>query len=267
MAPGIGNDGSSNSLSKQKYKALEQPTPAADLTRSAVSRYIQLATLFRHRIQSGKWRVGQQVPTVNTLAQECGVAPATIRQAFDTLEEEGLIKRQRAKGTFVLRRPEDSLWCDVKTDWMGLLRSRDDAVIEILLDTVGGPPQTVPHPIGELGRSYRHLRRRHWRKDQPFLLADVYIDARYAEKIPEAEFKTKTALRLVVGVPGVNIVDARQTMTLGSADIETAQYLKLPLNAPIAHVNRSAADERGVLVLIANGTYRGDVVRLDVKLK
>ncbi len=248
-------------------KVVPEFSGAADLSRSAVSRYIQLATLFRRRIQSGKWRVGEQVPTVNALALECGVAPATIRQAIGMLEEEGLIKRQRAKGTFVLRRPEDSLWCEVKTDWMGLLRSRDDAVIEILSNTVGGPPQFVPHPIGELARSYRHLRRRHSRNDQPFLLADVYIDERYCKKIPEAEFASKTAMRLVVGIPDVTIVDARQTMTLGAADIETAEYLKLPLNAPVAHVNRSAADDRGNLILIANGTYRGDVVRLDVKLK
>jgi GntR family transcriptional regulator len=248
-------------------KAVQGSSNGADLSRSAVSRYIQLATLFRRRIQSGTWQVGEQVPTVNTLSQECGVAPATIRQAIGILEDEGLIKRQRAKGTFVLRRPEDSLWCEVKTDWMGLLRSRDDAVIEILSDTIGGPPPFVPHSIGELAASYRHLRRRHWRDDQAFLLADVYIDERYCKKIPEIEFKTKTALRLVVGIPGVNIVDARQTLTLGSADIETAEYLKLPLNAPIAHVNRSAADDRGNLILIANGTYRGDVVRLDVKLK
>jgi GntR family transcriptional regulator len=248
-------------------KPLQGSSGGADFTRSAVSRYIQLATLFRRRIQSGTWQVGKQVPTVNELSQECGVAPATIRQAIGLLEEEGLIKRQRAKGTFVLRRPEDALWCEVKTDWMGLLRSRDDAVIELLSNTVGPPPQFVPHPIGELAPTYRHLRRRHWRNDQPFLLADVYIDERCCKKIPEAEFTTKTAMRLVVGIPDVNIVDARQTLTLGSADIETAEYLKLPLNAPIAHVNRSAADDRGRLIFIAHGHYRGDVVRLDLKLK
>ncbi|MEY4242328.1 MAG: hypothetical protein RJA14_2024, partial [Pseudomonadota bacterium] len=31
----------------------------AGLGRSAVSRYIQLATLFRRRIESGQWPVGQ----------------------------------------------------------------------------------------------------------------------------------------------------------------------------------------------------------------
>lgn len=248
-------------------KSTEPFVNTADLNRSAVSRYIQLATLFRQYIQSGKWPVGDQIPTVSTLSADCGVAPATIRQAIGLLEDDGLIRRQRAKGTFVLRRPQDSLWCDVKTDWTGLLRSRDDAVIEILSDERGVVPQQVPHDIGELAPSYRHLRRRHWREDQPFLLADVYIDEAYAKKIPEEEFKTKTALRLVVGIPGIHIVDAWQTLTLGGADVETAEALQLPLNTPVAHVNRSAVDDRGRLVLIANGIYRGDVVKLDLKLK
>ncbi len=250
------------------HKTIDNNTAgAADLSRSAVSRYIQLATLFRGKIQSGKWKVGEQIPTVSMLASECGVAPATIRQAIGLLEGEGLIRRQRAKGTFVLMRPQDGLWCDVRTDWTGLLRSRDDAIIEILSDDNDVTPELVPHGIGELAPSYRHLRRRHWRNDQPFLLADVYIDERYARKIPESEYKTKTALRLVVGIPDIKIVDAWQTMTLGAADVETAEALKLPLNAPVAYVNRSAVDDRGRLVLIANGIYRGDVVRLDLKLK
>src|SRR6478609_1695308 len=69
-----------------------------DLSRSAVPRHIQLTTLFRHRIEQGAWKTGQQIPTVDELAAECGVARATIRQAMDQLEVEGLIERFRAKG-------------------------------------------------------------------------------------------------------------------------------------------------------------------------
>ncbi len=72
-----------------------------DLTRSDVARYIQLATLFRSRIEQGVWKPGERLPTVEELAAECGVARATIRQAMDSLAEEGLIQRFRAKGTFV----------------------------------------------------------------------------------------------------------------------------------------------------------------------
>lgn len=238
-----------------------------DLSRSAVSRYIQLATLFRRRIESGRWAVGEQIPTVDDLAEECGVARATIRQALGIIEAEGLVARFRAKGTFVTERPHDQLWCEVETDWSGLLRSREGATIEVLSSEIVPAPGLVPHRGGDLAPSYRHLRRRHSRAGSAFLLADVYIDERLCKRVKSADLSKKTALNLVVGIPGVTIVDARQTLTIGSADIETARELKIPLNAPVANVHRSAVDSKGKIVLIANGIYRGDVVRIDVKLK
>jgi len=79
--------------------------------------------------------------------------------------------------------------------------------------------------------------------------------------------RTKTALKLVAGIPGVRIADARQTLTIGMADVETAAALRLPLNAPVAHVLRAATNPRGVLLLVAEGIYRGDMVRIDIKLR
>jgi GntR family transcriptional regulator len=243
--------------------------PAIDLSRSAVSRYIQLATLFRRRIEQGVWKIGTQIPTVDELAAECGVARATIRQALDLLEAEGLIERYRAKGTFVRNQPTaNRLWCEVETDWSGLLRSREGAEIETLGDTPGIPGATVPPAaIGEVAPRYRHIRRRHWRDGQPFLLADVYLDERLSPKVTAEDLRTKTALKLVAGIPGVRIIDARQTLTIGTADVETAAALQVPLNAPVAHVHRAAVDQRGVLVLVADGIYRGDIVRIDIKLR
>lgn len=238
-----------------------------DLSRSAVSRYIQLATLFRRRIEAGLWGLGQQIPTVDDLAGECGVARATIRQALGILQHEGLIERFRAKGSFVVRRPQDQLWCEVETDWSGLLRSREGAEIEVLSNEAGQMPRAFPHTIGEPAPSYRHLRRRHRRDGEAFLIADVYLDERVCALIPEEAFSTKTALKLVVDVPGLDIVDARQTLTIGSADIETARHLDIALNAPVAFVHRSAVDRDGCLVLVGEGIYRGDVVRLDIKLR
>jgi len=243
------------------------PRKPVDFSRSAISRYIQLATLFRRRIDAGQWPLGSQIPTVDELADECGVARATIRQALDILEAEGLIERYRAKGTFVRRRPQEELWCAVATDWSGLLRPTHAARIEVLSDTADVRLERVAYQIGELAPAYRHLHRRHWRHDQPFLLTDVYIDERLRDRVGQGDAETKTALRLINDVPGLEIADARQTLTIGTADMETAAALSMPLNAPVAFVHRRVVDRDGVAVLVADGIYRGDVVRFDVKLR
>ena len=230
-------------------------------------RYLALGTLFRRLVLSGQWATGDQIPTVEDLADEYGVARATVRQALGILESEGLIERFRAKGTFVTYKPQDQIWCEVETDWNGLLRSRDGATIEVLAEHTGQQPPRLMHNIGERARSYHQLTRRHSRDGVPFLVADVYFDEGIYKRIPEDAVKNKTSLSILAGVRGVTITDVRQTLTIGSADVQIAELLNIPLNAPVAHVHRSAADANGRLVFVADGIYRGDLVRVDLKLK
>jgi GntR family transcriptional regulator len=244
-----------------------QARQSVDFSRSAVARYLQLAGLFRRRIASGQWAIGQQIPTVDELVAECGVARATIRQALDLIEAEGLIERHRAKGTFVIRQSQHPIWCEVATDWSGLLMSREGAVIKVLSDERGIQPPHIPHPIGEPAPSYRHLRRLHSRDGVPFLITELFVDERLSGRITDEALVTKTALRLLADIPGLQIKDARQTLTIGTADMEIAERLQLPLNAPVACVHRSVADQAGCLVFIGEGIYRGDVVRIDMKLR
>lgn len=139
------------------------------LSRSAVARYIQLATLFRSRIMSGQWAAGGQIPTIEQLMAECGVARATIRQALGLLEDEGLVSRYRAKGTFVTDKARAHVWLDVTTDLRGMLNTRDGATIEVLEDALVPAPERWPHDIGTISRTYRRLRRRHVRDGRAFL--------------------------------------------------------------------------------------------------
>lgn len=248
-------------------KSIEKNATARALKKSAVARYIQLAGMFRQRIESGEWAVGDKIPTVEMLAKQCGVAPMTIRQSMDILENEGLIERFRAKGTFIIDRPSQDLWCKVTTDWSGLLIARDDATIQIMSDERSVPlPKQFDLP-GKVAPAYRHLRRKHSRNGAAFLLADVYVDERLCPNIPEEAYSQMTAMRLVADVPNQKIVDAHQIVTIGAADLEVSVELNMGLGEPIAKVRRVAVNQDGALVLVANGIYRGDMMKIEVKLR
>jgi len=243
------------------------PEGKFDFDRSAVSRYIQLSTLFRRRIETGEWPTSQQIQTVDELAEEFGVARATIRQAIGVLEREGLVSRFRAKGTFVNKRPDRPVWCELETDWNGLLNSREGITIEILSDE---PATKLPTGVSSHEQptpTYRHLRRRHFRNDAAYLIADVYIEAELAAGLDEQTLRTTTAMRLAASLPGTTITNAVQTLTVGSADLLTSELLDIGLNAPVCYVDRKAFDQFGRLVLVSSGIYRGDTFRMDIKLR
>ena len=237
------------------------------LSQSPVPRYIQLATLFKRRIDSGQWKVGEQIPTVDELVEQCGVARATIRQALGVLESERIIERFRAKGTFVRRQAREDIWCNIESSFAGQLRTRADAEIKVLTSMAGQTPPVAPHAGGELVPSYRYFRRMHSFHGQPYMIGDVYLDERLMPLIPEDWMHHQTSLKMVNDFHPVPIVDSHQTMTIGAADIETAELLQVPLNAPIALVERTAQDRDGFLIMVAYAIYRGDVVRMDIKLR
>jgi GntR family transcriptional regulator len=247
--------------------ASEAPTSvSADFDSRGIARYHQLAALFRNQIETGAWAVGTQIPTVIELAQSYGVARETVRHALGMLVDDGLIRRYRAKGTFVIATPRHQVWCQLETNFLGLLQAREGAQIELLSEDrdagIGGMIE-----CGVPEGTYRKLRRRHWRDDEPYMIAEVFISERWAEKIPRASFSTKTALKLVADIEGLAITDVEQILTISVADLDASKSLRIPLNAPVAQIERYATDKGGHLVLFARNIYRGDVVRLNIKSK
>ena len=67
------------------------------------SRYGILAAALRHRILEGEWQPGQMIPSEASLAQSYGVALGTLRQALSLLVQDGVLRRQHGRGTFVSR--------------------------------------------------------------------------------------------------------------------------------------------------------------------
>ena len=63
--------------------------------------YHSLGHIIRSKIQSGEWAVGQRIPSERKLMGIFNVSRATVRQAVEHLEKEGVLRREQGKGTFV----------------------------------------------------------------------------------------------------------------------------------------------------------------------
>ena len=70
-----------------------------------VAQYQRLASLLRHRIAKGEYPLGALLPPITRLAEDLGVAVVSVRQAYELLSREGLIRSQRGVGTHVAALP------------------------------------------------------------------------------------------------------------------------------------------------------------------
>lgn len=68
---------------------------------SAAPRYVQIADQIRRNIQTEVYKVGDQLPPESQLSQQFEVNRHTLRQAVALLSQEGLLRAERGRGTFV----------------------------------------------------------------------------------------------------------------------------------------------------------------------
>ena len=64
-------------------------------------KYIQLSEFLRDRIERRELQPGDQIPTEEALGKKYRVSRGTVRQAIALLANQGLIRREQGRGTFI----------------------------------------------------------------------------------------------------------------------------------------------------------------------
>ena len=228
--------------------------------------YIQLSDLFRQRIQKGFWKSGERLPSLQELAEEFNVARVTVRQAVDRLHRDGLLKPQRGRGTFVTGIPQANRWLHVETTLDNLSAVYKDTKPTILNTDESNRQPILTAEDGIAAKEYVYMRRVHTRDGMPYCVIDIYLDASIFAKQPE-NFRDQTVIPLLLNMPSVKIVTARQVLTISSADLEVAKHLLINVNAPVADVRRVFAGSKRKVIYLAEVTYRGDFIHMDMDLK
>jgi GntR family transcriptional regulator len=233
---------------------------------SAVPRYLQIADLMRQRIARGVWAEGAKLPSLEALVGEFGVARVTVRQAMDLLARDGLVSPQQGRGTFVTARPAPGQWLKVQTTLAELAKGYSDTKPEIVnIDESTAHAPLAPGD-GSAAERYVFMRRVHSRKGQPYCVINIYLDERIFRRHPK-RFRGETVIPLLAAMTQGGIARARQVLTIGTADMEVARHLHVPLNAPVAEVRRVFTDAAGRVIYLGEVTYRGDFIHLEMDLK
>jgi len=217
--------------------------------------YQTLRQQLRDEIAAGLYRDGARLPTESELVASHGLSRQTVRRAFQDLVAEGMVYRVPGRGTYAsesghrylrqLGSIEDlmSLSEDTTMEVVSGLRRRVDVDVASRLRLVDDIVYTVV------------LRRCH--DGVPFVLTRVHLPEWVARAVLDSPqmrdgaLSTSTIISLTEPHLREPIVEAAQSITVGSADVQVADAVGCGVGHPMLRVDRLYADAVGTPVELA----------------
>jgi GntR family transcriptional regulator len=233
--------------------------------RSRVPLYLQVASVLRTRIQSGQWSAGEKISTLEELECEFEVARVTVRQAVDILREEGMLQARQGLGTFVSKRSQDRHWVTLATNWNSLIESLTDNVPRRLMIDRDVAPPNLASGDGNPASSYVKLRSVQYRNEEPYSVVNLHLAREVFDLNPE-RFKGAAALVTIDAMDEITLLEAHQTLTIGSADPEIADLLKISIGAPTVEAHCVVIDDAGIAIYVGDIIYRSESIKLQMNL-
>lgn len=227
--------------------------------------YVQLAAIIRRQIADGSREVGDKLPTLRELVAAFGVSPMTVRHALAGLEQEGLIRAERGRGTFVTARPETHDSVPYR-----LTRSPGRHGSALAFRMVASRPAEDELRIldedGAALESYHYMKRVFSRDGRPFIVGDYLIADKVYAKVPEKLWSKELVSNILYDTRDIGLSNVRQKFRVVSSTPREASELEIRLHDPVVQVRRIFVNERRDVLCLAQLVYRTDGVVFDINI-
>ncbi|GAB4247115.1 MAG: GntR family transcriptional regulator [Thermoleophilia bacterium] len=221
--------------------------------------YYQVMRVLKDQIVSGRYETGAQLPSESELTESFGVSRVVVRQALQLLEEEGLIRRVKGKGTFVSPQAERDRVPRLSGYLEDLLRIGLDMEVKLLdIRLVKASGELAEMFQVEDGAELFFFKRLRLVEDKPFSVIHNYVPYRIGQLIPPKELEEEPLMQLIES-RGKAVIDwASEVFQAVAADEETARLLEIDLMSPVLKMILTAYSPEGDVLNLAHVYYRSD---------
>jgi GntR family phosphonate transport system transcriptional regulator len=230
--------------------------------------YIQIAEKLRQNIHQGVYQIGEQLPTETKLAEQFAVNRHTLRQAIALLKNEGLLRVDRGRGTFVAAktiryaigkrvRYNQTLKAQGWQARYQLLRvlelPADNAIAKGLEITYGEPVALIE--------------RLALADEEPISIGTGYFPLKQFPDILEPQNikflqQQQSISRLLQEVYGCDHIRRSTCVSARLVQPHDAKWLQLPLNQPILLAESVNIEQTGKIIEYGVTRFRGDRMEL-----
>ena len=257
--------GNTVATSRTSGTAKPRRESAPEFVNRSVPLYYQLANLLTDKIVSRELHTGDRLPTEVELVEQYGISRITVRQALRLLEEEGLIRREVGRGTFVTDYRPFTGALKVEGSLEDIISLGRNPVKVIEVKTVkadADDAEKLGIPIGSpLVRATR-VRLLH---DEPYSHIVNDLPAEIGRRFSKNDWKG-VVLKVIEEKLKLPLRDAEETVRASLADGQLARLLNTKIGAPLLAVERVVRSDHGQVVERVRIHYRSDIYAMKVHL-
>lgn len=230
--------------------------------------YYQLREALRDQILSGAWPPGTQLPTEAEICRTFEVSRTTVRQALAELLNEGLIRKEKGRGTFVAEPKIRERLVERLTGFC------EDMVAQglrpetrVLEQTVVPAPRAIASWLEmEPGDDVIRIRRLRLVQGEPLLLVTSYIPRQRCPGLAEDDLESHSLYELLEREYGLQLARGRRYIEAVAASDQEAQLLGVAKGAPLLYLRSVTYLTDGRPVEYYEAKHRGDRSRFEVEL-
>src|ERR1700720_4549847 len=229
--------------------------------------YARVETVLAGEITDGDLKVGDQLPTEDSLIARFEVSRITVRRAIQNLVSRGLVEIRRGKGTFVAapRITQELTELTGFVEDMHALGRKPAA--RVLGNEIVTADATVASQLAlTKGERVVRIRRVRLADGIPLSFDETYLPLQICKKIMTNNLRGEPIFSLLERKYDVPLIEAEYKLDAVAAEPDVAAALKVKQRSPIFRIERTSYSAGGRPVDYERLHYRGDLVRFVTRL-